>query len=326
MPIRWTLGKFRILWRDIVMRLSDSTFVIDDLLAGFFFTDTAYQYTWSKLEVHQTLLKDKVRLNAFKKAIGETVKEGDTVLDVGTGTGILAFMAAKAKAKKVIGVDSADIIGVAEKARKKNKLENVKFIRCDVRDLSLKDADVIICELIGMHILDEGIIQKMRIAIKSLKKGGKTMPERIDIFLAPVECSWGIGFWKRISGIDYSFIESVKKDIRNYDLSDAKFLSKPKKVFTIDYANDNFSESGEFIIEEAGVFHGCVMYFEAKLSEKTTLSTNPRNPQTHWKQIFLPNDVRIKVKKGDRINFSIHSCYNNTKWKWKFKKSGLFKT
>ncbi|MFH1055476.1 MAG: methyltransferase domain-containing protein [Candidatus Altiarchaeota archaeon] len=310
----------RILWRDLIMRASDSTIFFDDLMAAYFFTDTAYQYTWSKLDVHRTLLEDRVRVEAFRKAIEETVKPGDRVLDLGTGTGILAFLAAKAGAGKVIGVDSASIIDVAGKTAKKNGIGNVEFIRADLRDLDIEKVDCIICELLGMHITDEGIIYKTENALKFLKKGGRIMPERIDIYLAPVESpDAGLGFWRMLYEVDYSAVEKVPHEIRNYDMSRSKFLSQPQRIAEIDLTTEggkNIKYSGRFRMDSDGEFHGCVMYFEAKLSKNVTLSTDPRKPQTHWKQVFLPNDQRMKVRKGDALKAEVKAVYRNTKWRW----------
>ncbi len=316
------IGAARIFWRDLIMRASDATLIFDELMAGYFFADTAYQYTWSKLEVHQTMLEDEVRVNAFEKAIREKVKPGDRVLDVGTGTGILALLAAKAGATEVVGVDSANIIEVAKKAAEKTAITNVKFIRSDIRDLKIDPVDCLICELIGLYITDEGIMQKVANALKHLKPSGTLIPEKIDVFVVPVQSERaGIGFWKKRYGIDYSAVEEVSDAIRNCDMTGSKLLSEPVKAFTIDLKgkeNTRLNFDYAFKMSCDCEFHGCVMYFEAKLSDTTTISTDPRKPLTHWKQIFLPNKTRVTMKKGETLGVFLKSVFNNTKWKWKY--------
>ena len=54
------------------------------------------------------MLSDQVRLDAYRRAIEETVQPGDVVVDAGSGTGILALYAAKAGARKVYAIEQSD--------------------------------------------------------------------------------------------------------------------------------------------------------------------------------------------------------------------------
>ena len=313
---------FRLLWRDTVMRLSDATVFFDEMMAAYLLPDTAYQYLWSKLDVHRTLLKDEVRVDAFRRAMAEKVRAGDRVLDLGTGTGILAFLAAKAGAKEVVGVDSASIIEVAGRTAGRNGIGNVRFVRSDIRDFNDGKFDCIICELIGMQITDEGMVYKTREALRLLKEGGTLMPESIEMCIVPVESAdAGLGFWGTLYGIDYSAVERVPHEARNYDMSGCRLLSQPQRMFTADLASkarQRFRYAGEFKIDSDGEFHGCVVYFNARLSENVTLTTHPKESQTHWKQLFLPHDRRLKVKAGDILKADVRLVNRDTKWKWKF--------
>lgn len=62
------------------------------------------------------MLKDEVRTLSYRNAIqnNPALFKDKTVLDVGCGTGILCMFAAKAGAKKVIGVDMSNIITQAK--------------------------------------------------------------------------------------------------------------------------------------------------------------------------------------------------------------------
>ena len=63
-----------------------------------FNSNTDYYYgSYSHFNIHEEMLKDKARTDAYKNAIERNVHlfEGKTVLDIGTGTGILSLFAVK---------------------------------------------------------------------------------------------------------------------------------------------------------------------------------------------------------------------------------------
>lgn len=83
-----------------------------------------YKTYWqlNKIEIHETMLKDTVRTDAYRDFIYENkhLFEGKAVLDVGCGTGILSMFCARAGAAKVIAVDNSDIIDFARENVYKN--------------------------------------------------------------------------------------------------------------------------------------------------------------------------------------------------------------
>jgi protein arginine N-methyltransferase 1 len=312
----------RLLYRDFILWVSDVSTIIDEVFTIRLLSGTGAQYYWSRLDVHRTLMLDEVRLNAFRAGIKDVVRQGDVVLDVGTGTGVLSFYAVEAGASKVYAVDSAKVIDVGRKAAERAGIDNIEFIRTDVRDLSIPEVDCIISELIGMEVVDEGIMDKIRMAKKFLKEGGSIIPSKLELVLAPVDTSEiGLGFWKKMYGIDYSVVEKIPKSMRNFEAgSGTRRLASDEIVYTIDLHNPpkRVELSREFTVEEDGVFTGCLMYFNAWLSDKVVLSTAPEKPLTHWKQIFIPHEERAPVKKGDRIRVGLKSVVANSRWKWKY--------
>jgi arsenite methyltransferase len=89
------------------------------------------------------------------------IKEGDVVLDLGSGAGFDAFLAAKkvGKSGKVIGVDITEkMIKKAKGLAEKNGYKNVEFILGDIENLPLDDdsVDVIISNCVINLAPDKG--------------------------------------------------------------------------------------------------------------------------------------------------------------------------
>ena len=66
------------------------------------------------LDYHLSMLLDTDRLNSYRRAIDASVQPGDIVVDIGSGTGILSFMACEAGAKRVYAIEGGPVIEAAK--------------------------------------------------------------------------------------------------------------------------------------------------------------------------------------------------------------------
>jgi SAM-dependent methyltransferase len=108
-------------------------------------------------------------------ALGK-IKEGETVLDLGSGAGFDAFLAAKKVGKKgkVIGIDmTPEMIKKAKTNAIKYKYDNVKFKLGDIEKLPIKDEciDVIISNCVINLAPDKNKVFSE--AYRVLKRGGR---------------------------------------------------------------------------------------------------------------------------------------------------------
>jgi SAM-dependent methyltransferase len=109
------------------------------------------------LNHHRLMLADRLRMEAYQAAIEASVRPGMRVLDLGTGTGILAMWAARAGAE-VVAVEPHDVIRVAERVARANGLAaRITFIQGDARALTLPwPVDLVVSECMGnFFITDE---------------------------------------------------------------------------------------------------------------------------------------------------------------------------
>lgn len=268
------------------------------------------------IQHHAILLKDTVRMNAYKKAIESVVKEGDIVIDIGCGLGILSFLALQAGARLVHAVEvEPNTLKLARIIAKENGLDKkIAFHKGLSYKLKLKEkADVIISEVFGNIALNENLLPAMLDAKKRLlKDGGKMIPGTVKVWFAPCE------------HMDWEFTAKRLHDCMGFDLlPDApefdlglpstiiktpELLSDSAVFADIDIMNissDTISNQLTFEIAKDGVLTGFAGWFETELAEGVKFATNPSGLTTHWNQGLLPLRVPQKIKAGQKIKLTI---------------------
>src|SRR5262245_36482452 len=112
-----------------------------------------------RVEYHRTLLADRVRNAAFHAALERLIAPGKTtVADIGAGTGFLGFLAAKLGAKRVDLYEAAEIVGLARKLLKRNRLASCRIAHVHSTDVLTPDrVDLIVCETLGNYPFEENI-------------------------------------------------------------------------------------------------------------------------------------------------------------------------
>lgn len=272
------------------------------------------------------MVSDRFRTEVFAKAIAEAVQPGAQVLDVGTGTGILAMLAAKAGAAQVNAIDQSDISQTAANLVKANDLKDkVRVLAGPAADLQLDEkVDLLMSEWLG-HI---GFVENMLPDVlaardQNLKPGGKMLPADVDVILAPLDdpilYGWeGPGYWREPAyGLDFSSLEKIElgqgrtSQIR---IDPAGLLADGQSMVKLDLATCKPEEAwalGElrFTAKRHGVLNGFACWFRSKLSESVTLDTGPHEPETHWSQTYAAFDPQ-PVKAGDTFEVSFQLMQN----------------
>ena len=114
---------------------------------------------------------------------------GKVVLDVGTGSGILAFFAVQAGAKKVYAVEASSSAETAKLLAAHNGYSGiVEVLRGRIEDIELPElVDVIISEPIGFLLVHERMLEAYVCARdRFLKPGGLMMPTTGSIVFGPL--------------------------------------------------------------------------------------------------------------------------------------------
>ncbi len=268
--------------------------------------------------VHAGMLYDNERVEKYKKAIRAVVKPGDVVADIGTGTGLLAFLCLEVGAKRVHAIERTSAIEWAKKIAVKNGVsDKIKFYKTDSLDCDIGEkVDVIISELIGHIAFEEGMAESLFDAKERfLKPKGIMIPEKVRLKVAPVEDNQiyaeYIDCWGNIEGIDFSPMrEEAVKACYLLNVKNTNLLSEPTTFFNVDFDDKkqlNLKNNKKFKVFRKGIIHGIALWFEANLSSDIKLSSGPFNDiDTHWQQCFAPLSEPLIVDQKDEISVEIN--------------------
>ncbi len=279
---------------------------------------------------------DAQRTKLFARAIAEQVRPGDVVLDLGTGFGLLAMLAARQGAARVYAVEQEPrYLELARAIARDNQLEDrIVWIPGNSRTVNLPEpVDVVISETLGQYALEEFTVEYLFDACaRFLKPGGRMIPEGLALLLTPVELSGlrqrlaeGYGErWADISGFDLrrlrqAVLENEVLPYLAHTFGDGdRALGQPVEVASFVLGQDRSSRVLRTVTcqaEHAGTLDGFLGTFEVRLSPSATLSTRPEEPLTHWKQVVFPVIPPRSVEAGMSLVVEL-GFHGSTGWSY----------
>lgn len=150
-----------------------------------------YFCTYAFLYHQKEMLSDRVRMDAYYSSIFRNIRHfvGKTVLDVGTGSGILAIWAAKAGARKVYAVEATQMARHARTLIIGNGVQHVvEIIEGAIEDVNIPEkVDIIISEWMGYFLVRESMFDSVLFARdRWLKPTGIMYPSHARMWVAPM--------------------------------------------------------------------------------------------------------------------------------------------
>eukprot|EP00238_Polyblepharides_amylifera_P015684 CAMPEP_0196577162 /NCGR_PEP_ID=MMETSP1081-20130531/6275_1 /TAXON_ID=36882 /ORGANISM="Pyramimonas amylifera, Strain CCMP720" /LENGTH=384 /DNA_ID=CAMNT_0041896005 /DNA_START=31 /DNA_END=1185 /DNA_ORIENTATION=+ len=151
-----------------------------------------YFCTYGYLYHQKEMLEDPQRMQAYHDSIflNKAQFKDKVVLDVGTGSGILAIWAAQAGARKVYAVEATNMAGHARKLADSNGVgEKIELIQGYMENIELPEkVDIIISEWMGYFLLRESMLDSVLVARdKWLKPGGALYPSHARMFISAIK-------------------------------------------------------------------------------------------------------------------------------------------
>ncbi|XP_020101057.1 protein arginine N-methyltransferase PRMT10 isoform X2 [Ananas comosus] len=155
-----------------------------------------YFCTYAYLYHQKEMLCDRVRMDAYYNAVFRNKHHfrNKVVLDVGTGSGILAIWSAQAGARKVYAVEATKMAEHARELAKANGVDDVvEVIEGSMEEVTLPEkVDVIISEWMGYFLLRESMFDSVICARdRWLRPDGAMYPSHARMWVAPIRSGLG---------------------------------------------------------------------------------------------------------------------------------------
>ncbi|MEO8373905.1 MAG: 50S ribosomal protein L11 methyltransferase [Sphingomonas bacterium] len=261
---------------------------------------------------HFSIVRDHPRNKAYEDALRSAIFPGCTVLEIGTGTGLLAMMAARAGAARVITCEADPAIAAAarENVAINGFADRVTVVNKHSTALDLADvgglADILVSEIVSNDMVSEGTLPAHADAVpRLLKPGGAVIPVRGQIRIALMDDGGAaqpdLGL---IEGFDLSAFNRLRRPYRNIPVgSDAITLrSAATDLFALDFACGPWrSERSETILEsQGGRVSGVLQWIALDLDDRERYENHPGPGATScWGAIFWPFAQPVMSARGE---------------------------
>lgn len=295
---------------------------------------------WNSLEFHRSFLSDEIRNRAYREALAYYLKPGSTVLDLGSGTGILSFLAASAGAARVLGVDWSALVEPARKtAERLNLADQVQFLHQDLRTLKRSDhpfimdpPDLIVHDLIGGLVWDEDMTAILAHILGTLTDARTiVLPTRYDVWLVPVTAPKRAelqAFWSsEQEGLDFS--EFLALDVANNEpfirhetavhlRHEEPFLGDPQRLFAVECAqNADFPPLSalKFTAKKDGWLDAYLGFMVIDFGPGVApINTRPGRPATNWGQFLIPSPNPRLIRDGEVVGIEMQPARWSSCW------------
>lgn len=280
---------------------------------------------WVRPSIHMLMLDDKGRTNGFCHALRTTVLPDDVVVDIGTGTGVLATCAALAGARRVFAVESSGIAEVAERVFEANGVaDRVTLLRDRSTRVSLPErASVLVTETIGNDPLDEQMLEIVADAKRRLlTPNARIIPSAIEIYGIAVDIprtvlerhvftKRKVDSYKASYGMDFAPLEQHRLSCSEPIMLDSRDvatwpLAEPVLLAAIDMTGPFETVVSSRVttrISRDSQSLGIMLAFRATLAPGVFLSTLPDDfdPTSHWAHALFPSFDCPEVKGGTTV-------------------------
>lgn len=268
---------------------------------------------------HFGLVTDAVRNHAYEAALRRAIRPGMRVLEIGTGTGILAMMAARAGAAKVFTCEMNAAVAAAatEIIARNGYADRVQVIakHSDAIDAEADlggRCDLLVSEIVSNDVLGEYVLAAHESAVaRLLVPGAPVIPARAMARVALAE--WPAAPLRRmamVDGFDLSPFNRLAPREHHIKRGDAGFAvrSDRKDLFDFDLGTAVHRDGDRASVDvtaSGGRVDGIVQWLALKMDDVGAYEAAPEAElPCAWAVRFLPLDAPIETVPGQRLRIS----------------------
>lgn len=285
---------------------------------------------------HFPMMNDEERNDVYDAALRKVVTPDSIVLDIGSGSGLLAMMAARAGAKHVFTCEANK--SLANKAREIVALNGYsdvitvigkKSTELKIGEDMSERADILVSEILDECLLGEGVVPSVYHARQQLvKEDACVIPAAATIYAALVEseCIYETYCVDKASGFDVSVFNEFTRaayTILRLPSFPHRVVSDSVEAFHFDLARPDPSDAGDELfsvpVNVDCTCHAVVFWFRLELDSELSVETSPQNEKGHWMQAAQVANPPLELKAGDviklrgkydsvSVRFTIESC------------------
>jgi tetratricopeptide (TPR) repeat protein len=282
---------------------------------------------------HYAMLNDRARNDAFERAIARAAPGRRLALDIGTGSGLLAMMAARAGAERVVACEAIKPLAqvAARIVARNGYADRITVIAKRSTELVVgqdlpQPADLLISEILDAGLLGEGVMRTFRHATATLTTPDATIiPAGATVRGVLIECPMlrRINPISEISGFDLSEFDVFRNPVahQSFDISREphRAMSDFFELASFDFRRlpaEEATRSVELQAAADGTVHAIAFWFDLHLDDAVTLSTAPGSDSRHWRQAIAFLDQDRPVRRGEMLRLAIGHTDSHFYFRW----------